>query len=46
MEWRIGNSHDSDASGPGFDSHPNPGWHLNGKTLISLLLDLKTIIHL
>jgi hypothetical protein len=32
VEWRIGSTHDSDAKGPGFVSHPDPGWHFNGKT--------------
>jgi hypothetical protein len=40
MEWRTRRStQDFDAGGPGFDSHPDPGWHFNGKTLISRLSD-------
>jgi hypothetical protein len=35
--------YNSDARRPGFDSHPDPGRHFNGKTLISLLSDLKKI---
>jgi hypothetical protein len=31
VDWRIGSTHDSGARGPGFDSHPDPGWHFNGK---------------
>ncbi len=39
VEWRIGSTRDSGARGSGFDSHPDPGWHFNGKTLIPLLSD-------
>ncbi len=39
VEWRIGSTHNYGARGPGFDSHPDPGWHFNGKTLIPLLSD-------
>jgi hypothetical protein len=49
VEWHIGSTHDSGARGPGFDSHPDPGWHFNGKTLVPLLSDssLKNnLIHL
>ncbi len=45
VEWRIGSTHDYGARGPGFDSHPDPGWHLNGKTIIPFFqtTDLKMI---
>ncbi len=39
VDWRMGSTHNSDARGPGYYSHPDQGWHLNGKTLISLLSD-------
>jgi hypothetical protein len=39
VEWRIGSTHNSGARGPGFDPHPDPGWHFNRKTLIPLLSD-------
>jgi hypothetical protein len=41
VEWCIGSRHDSGARGLGFDFHPNPGWHFNRKTLISLLSDSR-----
>ncbi len=49
MEWCIGSTHNSGARGPGFDTHPDPGWHFNGKTLIPLLSDNRlknNFIHL
>jgi hypothetical protein len=45
VEWRIGSTHDSSARGPGFDFHPDPGWHFNGNLSSPFFqtTDLKTI---